>query len=154
MKHTSKKSKLGDLGERVAAQALNATRNSNWWDPNGDMTLNESGDESEVKTQRRDIYRNMFTVNTMHANQVEKCVNVKRLFFVEYDESDVVKIWECTDRQYTIYETRDGRLMAGWPISKMILVREIEDKSLAKEMRSLSQSRHFDLNSPYAINKF
>jgi len=154
MKHTSKKSKLGDLGERIAAQALNATRNDNWWDPNGDMTLNESGDESEVKTQRRDIYRNMFTVNTMHANQVEKCVKVTRLFFVEYDETDVVKIWECTDRQYTIFETRDGRLMAGWPVNKMNLVREIDDVSLAKEMRSLSQSRHFDVNSPYAINKF
>lgn len=154
MKHTSKKSKLGDLGERIAAQALNATRNDNWWDPNGDMTLNESGEETEVKTQRRDIYRNMFTVNTMHSNQVEKCVNVERLFFVEYDESNTVKIWECTDRRFTIYETRDGRLMAGWPVSKMTLVREIEDASLAKEMRSLSQSRHFDVNSPYAINKF
>jgi hypothetical protein len=154
MKHTNKKSKLGDLGERIAAQALNATRNDNWWDPNGDMTLNESGDESEVKTQRRDIYRNMFTVNTMHANQVEKCVKVARLFFVEYDETDVVKIWECTDRKYSIFETRDGRLMAGWPVNKMNLVREIDDVSLAKEMRSLSQSRHFDVNSPYAINKF
>ena len=90
----------------------------------------------------------------MHANQVEKCVKVKRLFFVEYDETDVVKIWECTDRNYTIFETRDGRLMAGWPVSKMKLVREIDDVSLAGEMRSLSQSRHFDLNSPYAINKF
>jgi hypothetical protein len=44
--------------------------------------------------------------------------------------------------------------MAGWPVGKMNLVREIDDVSLAKEMRSLSQSRHFDVNSPYAINKF
>jgi hypothetical protein len=119
-----------------------------------DLVLNESNLNVEVKTQNRDKYRNMFTVNTMNKNQVEKCVSVDRLFFVEYDTSDTIKIWECVDRTYNIFETRDGRLMAGWDISKMNLLHEVNDIELLNKMKSLSQSRDFSLNSPYAIKKF
>jgi hypothetical protein len=85
----------------------------------------------------------------MYKNQVEKCTKVKRLFFVEYDETDSIKIWECIDRKYNIFSTRDGRLMAGWPINKMTLIKELIDKDKASYMRSLSQSRDYDKNSPY-----
>lgn len=154
MSKESNKEKLGRLGEELVARLFNGTLSTNKYDMKKDMVLNESNVNVEVKTQRRDIYRNMFTVNTMHKNQVEKCVSVDRLFFVEYDSSDTIKIWECTDRKYTIYETRDGRLMAGWSIKDMDILLEVEDTKLASEMRSLSQSRHFNLNSPYAIHKY
>ena len=144
-----KKVTLGDFGEQLASEALNATRSDNWYDMKKDMTLNESLEEAEVKTQNRHKFRNEFTVNIMYKNQVEKCCNVKRLFFVEYDETDSIKIWECTDRKYNIFSTRDGRLMAGWPINKMTLIKELVDKDKASYMRSLSQSRDYDKNSPY-----
>lgn len=145
----SKKVTLGDYGEQLAAEVLNATRSDDWYDMKKDMTLNESSEEAEVKTQNRHKYRNEFTVNIMHKNQIEKCCKVKHLYFVEYDDSDSIKIWECTDRKYNIFNTRDGRLMAGWPINKMTLVKEIVDKEKASYMKSLSQSRDFDKNSPY-----
>jgi hypothetical protein len=144
-----KKVTLGDYGEQLASEALNATRSNDWYDMKKDMTLNESLEEAEVKTQNRHKFRNEFTVNIMYKNQVEKCTKVKRLFFVEYDETDSIKIWECTDRKYNIFSTRDGRLMAGWPINKMTLIKELIDKDKASYMRSLSQSRDYDKNSPY-----
>jgi hypothetical protein len=152
-KYRTKKDQLGYIGEHLVKELFGGNLSENKFDMKKDIVL-DSGEFAEVKTQNRDKYRNMFTVNTMHTNQVEKCVSVQRLFFVEYDASGVVKIWECVDRQYTIYETRDGRLMAGWPISKMNLVKQIDDKELADQMKSLSQSRDFSLNSPYAFNKF
>lgn len=152
-KYRTKKDQLGYIGEYLVRELFGGNLSENKFDMKKDIILN-SGEFAEVKTQNRDKYRNMFTVNTMHSNQVEKCVNVQRLFFVEYDSSGAVKIWECTDREYTIYETRDGRLMAGWPIARMNLVKQIDDKELADQMKSLSQSRDFSLNSPYAFNKF
>lgn len=150
MKSQTSKQRLGFLGEQLVAKIFDATLSSNRFDSVKDMTLNESQLNIEVKTQRRDVYRNMFTVNTINANQVNKCVSVDLLYFVEYDKSNVIKIWNCTDRKYETYETRDGRLMAGWPISKMTLIKEIEDQALAEEMRSLSQSRDFNKKSPYS----
>lgn len=147
------KEKLGKLGEELVAKLFNGTLSTNKYDMKKDLVLNESNANVEVKTQNRDKYRNMFTVNTMHKNQVEKCVSVDRLFFVEYD-TDSIKIWECVDRTYTIFETRDHRLMAGWDIKKMNLLHEVDDLELVNTMKSLSQSRDFSLNSPYAINKF
>ena len=143
------KTKLGRFGEILAANVLNGTRTENWFDPEKDMTLNESLEKAEVKTQNRHKYRNEFTVNVMHKNQIEKCCNVDRLFFVEYDSTDSVKIWECTDRKYNMFTTSDGRIMAGWPINKMTLVKEIVDNKIAKYMRSLSQSRDYSKDSPY-----
>jgi hypothetical protein len=151
---TTNKEKLGELGEKLIEEYLKATRSKNRYDMEKDMIVNATQIKVEVKTQRRDIYRSMFTVNTMHKNQVEKCVSVDKLIFVEYDETDDIKIWECTDRKYQIYRTSDDRIMAGWPINKMQLLDTITDKELASKMRSFSQSRHFNLNSPYAINKF
>jgi hypothetical protein len=148
------KEKLGKLGEELVAKLFNGTLSSNKYDMKKDLVLNESNTNVEVKTQNRDKYRNMFTVNIMHKNQVQKCVSVDRLFFVEYDTSENIKIWECLDRTYKIFETRDGRLMAGWDINKMKILADFRDEELTKEMKSFSQSRDFSLNSPYAINKF
>ena len=152
-KYRTKKDQLGYIGEYLVRELFGGNLSENKFDMKKDIILN-NGEFAEVKTQNRDKYRNMFTVNTMHSNQVEKCVAVKNLYFVEYDKSNCVKIWECVDRQYTIFETNDGRLMAGWPINKMNLIHQIDDKELADQMKSLSQSRDFSLNSPYAFNKF
>ena len=150
----TRKVTLGELGEKLVASKLKGTRSSNPFDMKKDMVLNESQEEAEVKTQNRHKGRNEFTVNIMHKNQVEKCVNVKRLFFVEYDETDSIKIWECTDRKYNIFTTADGRHMAGWPISKMTLVEDVVNPELASIMRSYSQSRDYDINSPYHKYKY
>lgn len=152
-KYKTNKEKLGYIGEVLVKTYFGGELSENKFDMKKDITLS-TGEMIEVKTQNRDKYRNMFTVNTMHKNQVEKCVNVDKLYFVEYDSSDTIRIWMCSDRTYTIHETSDGRLMAGWPISKMTMIGMLEDNELARQMRSLSQSRDYSLNSPYAFNKF
>ena len=150
----TRKSTLGEIGEKLVAQRLKGTRSEDWYDDKKDLVLNETLEEAEVKTQNRHTGRNEFTVNIMQKNQVEKCCKVKRLFFVEYDDSEYVKIWECTDRSYNIFTTRDGRHMAGWPISKMTLVEDIHNPELASLMRSYSQSRDYSVNSPYHRYKY
>ena len=151
--YKTKKEKLGYIGEYLVKHIFGGVMSENKFDMKKDITL-DNGAMVEVKTQNRDKYRNMFTVNTMHKNQVEKCVNVDKLYFVEYDDSNTIRVWMCSDRTYTIYETRDGRLMAGWPISKMTMIGMLDDEELARQMKSFSQSRDYSLDSPYAFNKF
>ena len=152
-KYKTKKEKLGYIGEILVQMYFGGTLSEWKYDPKKDLILPD-GLLAEVKTQNRDKYRNLFSVNTMQRNQVEKCCNADRLFFVEYDKTDTVKIWECVDRTYQFYVPNDGRNMVGWPINKMNKLVEIEDKELSDQMKSLSQSRDFSLDSPYAFNKF
>ena len=98
----------------------------------------------EIKTQNRHP-AGFFTVNMKHTNQVTKCMEVDRLMFLEYDNSDTLKVWECpkTDdaRRPKMIRTRDGRAMAGWNIEKMDMVEEFEDAELVSMLKNLSQSK-------------
>ena len=72
-------------------------------------------------------------------------MEVDRLMFLEYDNSDTLKVWECpkTDdaRRPKMIRTRDGRAMAGWNIEKMDMVEEFEDAELVSMLKNLSQSK-------------
>ncbi len=151
--YKTKKEKLGYIGEFLVMQEFGGELSEDKFDRKKDIILG-NGQLAEVKTQNRNKYKNVFSINIMHKNQAEKCNSVDRLFFVEYDHTDVVKIWECVDRSHVFYTTNYGDNMMGWPINKMILVKEIQDKELSDQMKSYSQSRDFSLDSPYAFNKF
>lgn len=153
MKAQSNKEKLGKLGEDLVAKLLNANLSENKFDMIKDMTLD--GTNIEVKTQNRHP-NGSFTVNAMHVINLNKCLKVDRLIFVEYDETEYIKIYECIDRKYFIVNTNptkfepEGRIMVCWPIKKMTKLAEIHDPLLSKEMRSLSNSRLHSANSKYS----
>jgi hypothetical protein len=153
-KYKTKAEKLGYLGEALVQHHFGGQLSEEKFDPDKDAIL-PSGQLLQIKTQNRNKYKDVFSVNVMSKNAVENCLNVDRLFFVEYDISSCIKIWECVDREsHIFYKTNYGDHMVGWPISKMTLLKEIDDKELSDQMKSYSQSRDFSLDSPYAFNKF
>lgn len=134
------KEKLGDLGEAFAARILDIVLSENKYDMEKDGTIGTT--RIEVKTQNRHPF-GYFTVNTAFQNQLPKCLKVDRLVFVEYDNTDKIKLWECVDRKYTTILTKSGRKMAGWPIDRMELIHTEVNPALATEMRKLSGAKQF-----------
>lgn len=150
------KEKLGALGEAIVADLMKGVLSENKFDSVKDMTLADSSNV-EVKTQNRHP-NGTFTINAMHVTNANKCMNVDRLIFVEYDAGDIIKVYECVDRKnYKVFNTKptpkepEGRLMIGWPINKMNLIKEIKDAPTAQKMRELSGSRLYNKQSEYSF---
>ena len=152
--YKTKAEKLGYLGEALVSHHFGGDMSDDKYDTEKDIRL-LVGQNVQVKTQNRNKYRNVFSVDSMSKSAFENCMTIDRLIFVEYDASDNITIWECTDREnHIFYTTSKGKVMIGWPIDKMTPLKVIYDKELSHQMRSHSQSRDFSLDSPYAFNQF
>lgn len=144
---SSNKVKLGQIGERLAAEYYGVSINENFYDTEKDLVL-PNGETIEVKTQNRYPGKNLFSmrasVDRTGLNNILKCMSVDHLVFVEYDSSDIIKLWECTNRKvYQIYTTSQMLTMVGFPIANMKLLHSINDPHTAAQMRALSQSKQF-----------
>jgi len=145
--------KLGWLGEWIGQEHLNIELSYNPLEEHHPVRNNKfdsvkdgfdpSGRTVEVKTQNRHK-RGYFTVDitTGNMHQVNKCVSVDRLIFIEYDFTNDIKIWECNNRDWKKIEVRYG-VRAGWPIRDMTLLLTIGNEEMANQMRVLSQSVDF-----------
>jgi hypothetical protein len=125
------------IGEEIVAKIFGAKLSENAYDENADMYMPD-GTSIEVKTQYP--YKNLSTVNV---NQLPKCLSAHRLIFVIYDETDVVQVLELPQKsktRFTTYKTKDGRVMAGWPITEMVVIEKIKDAKLAFRFQTLSTS--------------
>ena len=135
--YKTNKEKMGFLAEQLVFDYFSGEQSTDKYDSKKDgMILNET---AEVKCQNRHPF-GYFTVNTAYKNQVPKCKSVDRLFFVEYDNSPDAILWECIDRNDTKeITTRDGRVMCGWPISKMKMITTFKGKG--DELRKFTSSK-------------
>ena len=135
--YKTNKEKMGYLAEQLVFDYYNGEQSTDKYDSKKDgMILDET---VEVKCQNRHPF-GYFTVNTAWKNQVPKCKSVDRLFFVEYDNSPDAILWECIDRNDTKeITTRDGRVMCGWPISKMKMITSFKGKG--DELRKFTSSK-------------
>ena len=142
-KQQTNKEIMGRLGEECLAARYDLVLSDDKYDMEKDAK-DADGLNVEIKTQNRHP-AGFFTVNMKHTNQVTKCMEVDRLMFLEYDNSDTLKVWECpkTDeaRRPKMIRTRDGRAMAGWNIEKMDMIEEFEDTELVSMLKNLSQSK-------------
>jgi hypothetical protein len=142
-KQKTNKELMGQLGEECLAARYDLVLSDDKYDMEKDAK-DADGLNVEIKTQNRHP-AGFFTVNMKHTNQVSECMDVDRLMFLEYDNSDTLKVWECpkTDdaRRPKMIRTRDGRAMAGWYIDKMELKEEFEDVQLVHMLKELSQSK-------------
>ena len=142
-KQQTNKEIMGRLGEECLAARYDLVLSDDKYDMEKDAK-DADGLNVEIKTQNRHP-AGFFTVNMKHTNQVTKCMEVDRLMFLEYDNSDTLKVWECpkTDeaRRPKMIRTRDGRAMAGWNIDKMDMIEEFEDTELVSMLKNLSQSK-------------
>ena len=135
--YKTNKEKMGFLAEQLVFDYFSGEQSTDKYDSKKDgMILDET---AEVKCQNRHPF-GYFTVNTAWKNQVPKCKSVDRLFFVEYDNSPDAILWECIDRNDTKeITTRDGRVMCGWPISKMKMITSFKGKG--DELRKFTSSK-------------
>ena len=137
--------KLGKLGESIVIHHFGGFLSVDMYDMDKDLTL-PNGDNVEVKTQNRYRTENAFTVplpyKGKHANQIVKCLKVERLFFVEYTipKSDLIRVWECTNRNYRTIFTMHGQ-KAAFDIDQMTLLEEFHNSKVSDEMYRLSQAQ-------------
>lgn len=138
---------LGKLGENLVSRLFKIKLSTDEYDTVKDgVTFN--GQTVEIKTQNRHPTKPLLTISAPSDGKglvnLIKCFTVDNLMFVEYDSSDIIKIWLCNDRScYEIYETKAKKQMIGFPISRMKLLTEYEDAAMAEQMRSLSKSTLF-----------
>ena len=143
----SNKGELGKLGELLVSDLFKIKLSEDEYDTVKDgLTFNDQ--TVEIKTQNRHPTKPLLTISAPAEGKgvvnLIKCFTADNLIFVEYDYSDIIKIWLCNDRShYEIYETKARKQMIGFPISKMKLLVEYKDAPLAERMRSLSNSTVF-----------
>lgn len=142
MTKKEKNKRLGDTGENWFVHKEGGTLSENEYDMVKDGIL-PNGETFEVKTQCRNT-RYGIGYLTINVSQKTKCMNVDNLYFVEYDFTNYIRIWKCTNREnYITYTTNAGKNMIGFPISQMELRHEDDYPDLAVYMRSLSESQQF-----------
>ena len=133
---------LGKLGESHFQHVMKCTLSEDKYDMEKDGIL-PNGETFELKTQCRYTKYGIGYL-TINVSQKTKCMNVDNLYFQEYDSTNYIRIWKCTNREkYITYTTKIGNNMIGFPISEMELCYEEELPLLAAEFRSLSQSTVF-----------
>ena len=141
----NKRATLGNLGENLVAKLLNLKLSEDQYDSRKDAT-DVYGKTYEIKTQDRHPTKPLLTISApdgdgKHLVNLLKCLTVDYLIFVEFDFSDIIKIWYCKDRStYEIYTTRNGKRMIGFPVENMKLIFEVEDADLAASMRANSSA--------------
>ena len=133
------KEKLGEIGERIfACRVPGADFSGDKYDRVKDLELD--GKTFEVKTQVRFINEDCFTVKS---SQIKKCENVDFLIFVEFDQTDYIKIWHCeSTRSHEQIITSRGTTR-GYPCRHMKVIDEIYWPKVAQSMRDLSDSTVF-----------
>ncbi len=143
MNNITNRRKLGALGEDLFCLLEQCVKSSDPFDSVKDM-VDSNGKNVEVKTQARYSSKNLFTIRADKATNLNKCMTVDRLIFIEFDQSDTIGIFECIDRsKFVQYTTLNGTRMLGWPIDTMLQLHSIKDKKLAEWMRALSTSKYY-----------
>ena len=143
MNNITSRRKLGALGEDLFCLLENCTQSTDPFDSVKDA-VDANGKNVEIKTQARYASKNLFTIRADKATNLNKCMTVDRLIFIEFDQTDTIGVFECVDREdYKKYTTANGTQMLGWPIDKMTQLHSIKDKKLAEWMRSLSTSKYY-----------
>ena len=141
----TKQTMLGKLGETLVSNLLNLKLSDDLYDSRKDG-IDTFGKTYEIKTQNRHPTKPLLTISAPSSDgknlvNLIKCLTVDVLIFVEYDASDIIKVWHCKDRSYyEIYTTQYGKRMIGFPVEKMQLIFKVKNSELAAEMRANSSS--------------
>ena len=120
--------KIGFVGEHLVLKLFGGELSLDKWDMNKDLILPD-GRHAEVKTQIRNVLQKAFTVHldTVTGNQIRKCVEVDKLFFVEYGTYGNIRVYDCVDRKYRTIRNKLGT-MAAFDVDKMNLIIDFKSK--------------------------
>jgi len=86
-----------------------------------------NGREVEIRTQKRNK-----TNFVIPKRSIERCQTVERLVFVEYDDTNTIGIWECTDRS-----VNEKNKTFALPIKHMQLLLSFDNADYAEQMRAV-----------------
>ncbi len=141
---------LGQEGENLVASWFKehgfvVKKSEDQYDDRKDLLINDEAVEVKTQTVYRKFpfmgeFKPSFTVpiiedTKIHRNQLNKCLNVEHLIFVSRSSNtDLnVRIYEAPPlgkRYFTIIQNKkDGRFVAGFPISEMNEIGVISDKA-------------------------
>lgn len=139
---------LGDAGETLVSNFLQENgwlvkSSVNQYDSKQDMiaTRDDVTVTIEVKTQQPYHMLNAFTVKP---NQLQKCLSVDSLIFVEtpsQQNNNTVRMWNAVSREYYKTKTQDGRTMACFDIDDMELMETYTDDYTVNSIRRHSNSK-------------
>lgn len=130
---------LGDIGEIWYTAKYGGELSEDKYDSEKDVILND-GTYAQIKVQSRHPNQS-FTINTKQTSALENALKVDKLVFIEYSASDTIIVYECKDRKYFKVTTKDGRIMACFPIENMSIIEKVKNKKLANLMRNFSKSQ-------------
>jgi hypothetical protein len=135
-KSATAEQKLNFLGEWLAQEHLmielaydplkehHPTRNNKLGPCDG---KDPNGREVEIRTQKRNK-----TNFVIPKRSIERCQTVERLVFVEYDDTNTIGIWECTDRS-----VNEKNKTFALPIKHMQLLLSFDNADYAEQMRAV-----------------
>jgi hypothetical protein len=130
---------VGDIGEVLVKGTFCGQLSKDYWDSIKDG-IDFFGNTFEVKTQARMTKDNTLSVEL---KQSEKCLNVDRLIFVEYDNTKFIKIWQCIDiNNHVQYRTQYRKDMIKWYIKDMISLAVISSVPLTNLIRKHSRAQY------------
>jgi hypothetical protein len=141
---SDKKTKTGELGERIVAkyfrdQGCKVEESLNLFDSKKDMMID--GLTCEVKSQQPWHSENAFSIKPY---QLKKCKSVDRLFFVETPSkyNQQTKIYELDKENRIFYKrnARDGREMLLVKKTKCKLLTIIEEHIIVNQFKEYSVS--------------
>jgi hypothetical protein len=128
---------VGEIGEKIVVDYLNGTLSPDKYDMVKDLT-DANGRDVEVKTQNRYWAENSFSVHKNSNNQIQKCIDVDRLIFVEYGSNSNINLWECTDRSHR--PSPNGANCILFPIENMTLLATLDLPDEAKMLQKYSSA--------------
>ena len=133
---------IGNIGEHIVYNLLKRKTehvyfSEDKYDSRKDMTVDI--ETAEVKTQVRIKKYNAFTVGS---NQIVKCINVDRLFFVEIANGDYIRIYESPKPRRPFSKLFNGDTCYFFKLTDLILYDTIYDKETAARLRALTPSKY------------
>jgi CCR4-NOT transcriptional regulation complex NOT5 subunit len=133
---------IGDIGERLVQSSLqryhkNVVLSENKFDSKKDMIAD--GETVEVKTLVKIKIYSAFCVGS---SQIDKCMEVDRLFFVHIARHDSVDIYEALKPRRTFNEWFNQDDCYFFRLTDLKLYDKVQDKIAAARLRALTPSNY------------
>ena len=134
--------KLGSIGEGLVFSSLRKKHQSvflseNKFDPVKDGTAD--GQSVEVKTL---VPIKIYDAFCIGSDQIVKCLNVDRLFFVKISNGDDIHIYESPKPRRPFSRLYSGDTCYFFKLTDLQLYDTIRDEIAAQELRRLSPSKY------------
>ena len=133
---------IGSIGEHIVYNLLKRETDDvkfseDKYDSRKDMMA--SALSIEVKTL---VLIKKYEAFALGSNQIVKCMNVDRLFFVEIANGDYIRVYEAPKPRLPFSKLFNGDMCYFFKLTDLILYDIIHDKETAARLRALTPSKY------------